>query len=118
MLRRVPALRPRLMAASPRPILLRHHQPALGLGRVTTPSRALHVRAISFGTIPRMVARAFRVPLYGAAIGAGGVGYANYKFEGTSCDELPPLFSVVNGSNAKNSWSFVDVHEHQLTPRR
>jgi hypothetical protein len=29
-----------------------------------------------------MMARAFRVPLYGAAIGAGGVGYANYKFEG------------------------------------
>lgn len=27
------------------------------------------------------MARAFRVPLYGAAIGAGGVGYANYKLE-------------------------------------
>lgn len=98
MLRRVPALRPRLMAASPRPILLRHHQPAMSLGRVTTPSRALHVRAISFGTIPRMVARAFRVPLYGAAIGAGGVGYANYKFEGTSCDEQLLVFFIGDGS--------------------
>lgn len=31
-----------------------------------------------------MVARAFRVPLYGAAVGAGGVGYASYKLEGMS----------------------------------
>jgi hypothetical protein len=29
-----------------------------------------------------MMARAFRVPLYGAAIGAGGVSYASYKLEG------------------------------------
>jgi hypothetical protein len=29
-----------------------------------------------------MVARAFRIPAYGAAIGAGGVGYASYKLEG------------------------------------
>ena len=48
------------------------------------PARHVHVqtRAMSFGSVPRMVARAFRVPMYGAAIGAGGVGYANYKFEG------------------------------------
>jgi hypothetical protein len=31
-----------------------------------------------------MVARAFRIPAYGAAIGAGGVGYASYKLEGES----------------------------------
>jgi len=31
-----------------------------------------------------MVARAFRIPAYGAAIGAGGVGYASYKLEGQS----------------------------------
>jgi hypothetical protein len=31
-----------------------------------------------------MMARAFRVPLYGAAIGAGGLGYANYKLEGVT----------------------------------
>lgn len=47
-----------------------------------SPARDVHVRAISFSTIPRMVARAFRVPLYGAAVGAGGVGYASYKLEG------------------------------------
>ena len=68
----------------------------MALGRVTTPSRALHVRAISFGTIPRMVARAFRVPLYGAAIGAGGVGYANYKFEGASRDKQPLVYHICN----------------------
>ncbi|RXK36194.1 dynamin GTPase [Tremella mesenterica] len=46
------------------------------------PSRHSHVRAISFSSVPRVVARAFRVPLYGAAIGAGALGYANYKLEG------------------------------------
>jgi hypothetical protein len=49
---------------------------------IRPPTRTLHVRAISFSTIPRMVARAFRIPAYGAAIGAGGVGYASYKLEG------------------------------------
>lgn len=47
-------------------------------------SRHVHVRAISFGTIPRFVARAFRVPLYGAGVGAGALTYANYKLEGES----------------------------------
>lgn len=52
--------------ASPSPAALRH----------------MHVRAISYSSIPRFVARAFRVPIAGATIGAGGFGYANYKFEG------------------------------------
>ncbi|KAG6849728.1 hypothetical protein H0H93_005931 [Arthromyces matolae] len=43
--------------------------------------RYMHVRAISYSSIPRFVARAFRVPIAGATIGAGGFGYANYKFE-------------------------------------
>ncbi|KAK0449970.1 P-loop containing nucleoside triphosphate hydrolase protein [Armillaria borealis] len=43
--------------------------------------RRMHVRAISYSSIPRFVARAFRVPIAGATIGAGGFGYANYKFE-------------------------------------
>ncbi|KAJ7104290.1 P-loop containing nucleoside triphosphate hydrolase protein [Mycena belliarum] len=43
--------------------------------------RNVHVRAISYASIPRFVARAFRVPIAGATIGAGGLGYANYKFE-------------------------------------
>lgn len=84
MLRRVPALRPRALglAFSPRPVALRYPSPALS--RVTVPSRAMHVRAISFGSIPRMMARAFKVPVYGMAVGAGGFGYANYKLEGES----------------------------------
>lgn len=44
--------------------------------------RMVHVRALSFGSVPRFVARAFKVPLYGAGVGAGALGYANYKLEG------------------------------------
>lgn len=44
--------------------------------------RKVHIRALSFGTLPRFVARAFKVPLYGAGVGAGALGYANYKLEG------------------------------------
>ncbi|KAI6009301.1 P-loop containing nucleoside triphosphate hydrolase protein [Pisolithus marmoratus] len=43
--------------------------------------RNLHVRALSYSSIPKFVARALRVPAAGVAVGAGGVGYANYKFE-------------------------------------
>ncbi|ORY20954.1 hypothetical protein BCR39DRAFT_554437 [Naematelia encephala] len=53
--------------------------------RTTPPIRnvhALQTRGLSFSTVPRLMARAFRIPLYGAAIGAGGLGYANYKLEG------------------------------------
>ncbi|KAL1406192.1 mitochondrial dynamin GTPase Msp1 [Vanrija albida] len=75
-----------LVQARPSPALLfsnayRPAASALPLARVTIPARAVHARAISFGAIPRMMARAFRIPAYGAAVGAGGVGYANYKFE-------------------------------------
>ncbi|THV02754.1 hypothetical protein K435DRAFT_716304 [Dendrothele bispora CBS 962.96] len=47
----------------------------------TATLRKIHVRAISYSSIPRFVARAFRVPIAGAAVGAGGLSYANYKFE-------------------------------------
>lgn len=54
--------------------------------RYATPSpatlRHMHIRAISYTSIPRFVARAFRIPIAGATIGVGGIGYANYKFEG------------------------------------
>ncbi|EPQ54387.1 hypothetical protein GLOTRDRAFT_14077, partial [Gloeophyllum trabeum ATCC 11539] len=43
--------------------------------------RHMHVRALSYASIPKFVLRAFRVPIAGATIGAGGVTYANYKFE-------------------------------------
>ncbi|KAK8865782.1 hypothetical protein IAR55_000929 [Kwoniella newhampshirensis] len=75
MLRRLPV--------SARPYLLNRTRPLLvPRPAIFPPSRQVHVRAISFSSIPRAMARAFRVPLYGAAIGAGGVGYANYKLEG------------------------------------
>ncbi|TFK21180.1 dynamin GTPase [Coprinopsis marcescibilis] len=50
----------------------------------STPAHSLrHVQArtLSYSAIPRFLARAFRVPIAGATVGAGGIGYANYKFE-------------------------------------
>lgn len=44
--------------------------------------RHVHVRAISYSALPRFVARAFRVPIAAGTVGAGALGYANYKFEG------------------------------------
>ncbi|KAI0775055.1 P-loop containing nucleoside triphosphate hydrolase protein [Trametes elegans] len=43
--------------------------------------RHIHVRALSYSSIPRFVLRAFRVPIGAATVGAGGFTYANYKFE-------------------------------------
>ncbi|KAF7316939.1 hypothetical protein HMN09_00428200 [Mycena chlorophos] len=75
----------RRAAESARPV---HRQFATMIGvrkRYATPSpailRNMHIRAISYSSIPRFVARAFRVPIAGATVGAGGFGYANYKFE-------------------------------------
>lgn len=44
----------------------------------------MHIRALSYATIPKIIFRAFRVPIAGATVGAGAISYANYKFEGTS----------------------------------
>lgn len=57
--------------------------------------RHIHARALSYSSIPRFVARAFRVPIAGATIGAGGLGYANYRFEGM-CYQLPRISSLMN----------------------
>ncbi|KAI8982728.1 hypothetical protein BD414DRAFT_537748 [Trametes punicea] len=43
--------------------------------------RHVHIRALSYSSIPRFVLRAFRVPIATATVGAGGFTYANYKFE-------------------------------------
>ena len=59
------------------------HRPSTG--NPSTSLRRMHIRAFSYSSIPRFVARAFRVPIAGATIGAGGFGYANYKFDGASC---------------------------------
>lgn len=72
--------------------------------RYATPSpatlRHIHARAISYASIPRFVARAFRVPIAGATIGAGGFGYANYKFEGAPCRaaSLSKILAHVTGN--------------------
>lgn len=52
-----------------------------GLRLGQTLFRQIHARAISYSSIPRFVARAFRVPIAGATVGAGGLTYANYKYE-------------------------------------
>jgi hypothetical protein len=68
-----PLLRPRLMA---------NHHGLRGAVNSLRSWRSVHVRAISYSAIPRLVARAFRVPIAGAGVGAGAFGYANYRFEG------------------------------------
>ncbi|GBE88309.1 Protein msp1, mitochondrial [Sparassis crispa] len=58
---------------------------SLRLNRRTASSlaalRRIHIRAISYTSIPRFVLRAFRVPIAAGAVGAGGFTYANYRFE-------------------------------------
>ena len=44
--------------------------------------RHVHIRAISYTSIPKFMLRALRVPIGAATVGAGGFTYANYKFEG------------------------------------
>ena len=46
--------------------------------------RHVHIRAISYTAIPRFMLRALRVPIGAATVGAGGLTYANYRFEGES----------------------------------
>ncbi|TDL25567.1 hypothetical protein BD410DRAFT_717362 [Rickenella mellea] len=47
----------------------------------STGFRHVHVRALSYASIPKFIFKAFRVPVAGTAVGAGAVTYANYKFE-------------------------------------
>lgn len=89
--------------------------------RYVTPSpaslRHMHVRAISYSSIPRFVARAFRVPVAGATIGAGGLGYANYKFEGKSSLKLVSSFELrYHLRISENHWRldiFCTGHRHR-----
>ncbi|THH00229.1 hypothetical protein EW026_g2275 [Hermanssonia centrifuga] len=43
--------------------------------------RHVHIRALSYTSIPRFMLRALRFPIGAATAGAGGLTYANYKFE-------------------------------------
>lgn len=45
------------------------------------PLSQVQVRALSFGTFGRMLGRGLRVPLGGAAIGAGGVSAMAYQLD-------------------------------------
>ncbi|EKM58389.1 uncharacterized protein PHACADRAFT_252671 [Phanerochaete carnosa HHB-10118-sp] len=51
-----------------------HHVPS-------APIRHVHVRALSYSSIPKFMLRALRVPVGAATVGAGGLTYANYQFE-------------------------------------
>ena len=87
---------PRLIAPARRLTTLPRSLYTRRVQLTSPPHRHVHfqTRAISFSTVPRMVARAFKVPLYGAAIGAGGFGYANYKLEGMSSATSPMCVSA------------------------
>ncbi|KAA1467676.1 hypothetical protein DENSPDRAFT_863145 [Dentipellis sp. KUC8613] len=64
-------------------VLMQSHA-RVRLRHASSSARALrHIgaRGISYTAIPRILLRAFRVPIAGATIGAGGLTYANYKFE-------------------------------------
>ena len=51
-----------------------------GFRLAQTPLRQIHARAISYSSIPRFVARAFKLPIAYFTVGAGGLVYADYKF--------------------------------------
>ena len=57
--------------------------------------RHVHVRAISYSTIPRVLFKAFRVPVAGATVGAGALGYINYKIDGVSCKQIRYRFMTL-----------------------
>jgi hypothetical protein len=42
----------------------------------------IHARTIWYNSIPRFAVKSLKLPIASATIGAGGFGYANYKFEG------------------------------------
>ena len=44
-------------------------------------SRLMHIRAISFNSVPKAAFRAARLPAYGIAAGGGALAYANYKVD-------------------------------------
>lgn len=76
--------KPRGMQPLLRPRLIANHHGLRGAVNSLRSWRSVHVRAISYSALPRLVARAFRVPIAGAGVGAGAFGYANYRFEGKS----------------------------------
>ncbi|KAG9017481.1 dynamin-like GTPase mgm1 [Tulasnella sp. 427] len=75
--------------------------------------RHVHARAISYSALPRFVARAFRVPIAGATVGAGAFGYANYKFE-----ELKTKSTAWIGDVQDGAADFLDAAGEQFSSLR
>ena len=80
---------------------LRRYSPLLSSSSRIHPVglRPARTRSISYSSIPRFVARVFRVPIAGVTVGAGGLVCADYKFGGTlsptlSCSIAQQLPSV------------------------
>ncbi|KAI0648960.1 P-loop containing nucleoside triphosphate hydrolase protein [Trametes meyenii] len=74
--------------------------------------RHVHIRALSYSSIPRFVLRAFRVPIATATVGAGGFTYANYKFDEfrkKSSDFLSSVQDSVSGAFDSASGVVKDV---------
>ncbi|SNX83791.1 probable MGM1 - Mitochondrial GTPase related to dynamin [Melanopsichium pennsylvanicum] len=56
------------------------HDPAF-TKHINASARGMHVRAISFNSVPKAAFRAVRLPAYGLAAGGGALAYANYKVD-------------------------------------
>ncbi|SPO45474.1 probable MGM1 - Mitochondrial GTPase related to dynamin [Moesziomyces antarcticus] len=83
-------------------------------------SRLMHVRAISFNSVPKAAFRAVRLPAYGLAAGGGALAYANYKVDefkdmlgrsyGRLSDRAKKAYSGISElgadalENARDSW--------------
>ncbi|CCO32455.1 hypothetical protein BN14_06515 [Rhizoctonia solani AG-1 IB] len=67
----------------------------------------MHVRAISYTALPRFVARAFRVPIAAGTVGAGALGYANYRFEGAYTLKPPYVYTHLSAEFRKTSTAWI-----------
>lgn len=68
--------------------------------------RNMHVRALSFSSLPKMVLRSFRIPTYIFTAAGGAFAYANYKVDGEKEIEMVLSFLASNLSTflCRVSW--------------
>lgn len=52
------------------------------MNRALQLERNMHVRALSFSSLPKMILRSFRLPTYALTAATGAFAYANYKVDG------------------------------------
>jgi hypothetical protein len=57
-------------------------RPAMALNRAILMQRHMHIRALSFSSLPKAVLRSFRMPTYIFTAAGGAFAYANYKVVG------------------------------------